>query len=169
MKSLIALLLCVAATGCATKYTPPESGEKSKIRIEASQFASLSSMRAVYYKNGSCDEPYVLGFISGISTTESDPGADTPGNKNLKSGTYFERIISSHDETNITMQGHIFGSICSIPFSFSAKPDENYRLHYFWQGSKCHITIERLILNDKGIEFLPIEVQAQKSPCATGF
>lgn len=166
---LFFVIFLVAMVGCATKYISPVDGGRSHIRLEAGQFAAASSMRAVYYKNGSCDEPYILGYISGLSVTQSDPSASVPGREGLKEGSYFERVIGAGDDVNITIQGNYFGYYCSLPFSFAAEPGGKYRLDYLWKNNKCYINVDRVSVLNERIDFSRVEVKTQKNPCATGF
>jgi hypothetical protein len=148
---------------------PPTAGPTAQVRIEGTQFVGASSMRAVYYRNGKCDEYAVLGNISALTSTKSDAGTSIPKKVTPEEGAYFDRIIEANQETNITIRGYTSYSRCFTQFSFLAEPGKMYRIHLLLQGGMCFAQGEQITLIDNQIQLNQITLRPQKNSCATGF
>jgi hypothetical protein len=154
--------------GCATPYKAPQNANLAQLRVYAPDFAGWSGIRLVNYDNGKCETPSIVGVISGLHTSKSDPNTTIPKNNKHVKGGYIDKFIEADTELNMTIAGFFMNSSCRVPMAYTLGPNENYELHYYWSGDKCYVEINNIsnILNDKKY---PINMAKPEKACSTGF
>ena len=158
-------------TGCATKYTPAPGSATAELRISAHQFFGLlgGGVRAVYYRDGSCDRPEVLAVISKVLTTKSDATKTLPPASPTDSDTTVDRIIEASAPINITFFSIKPGYDCVLPITFKIEPNNAYQLRFNWnfENKKCQASAAAF-RNDSTTQQEYITVSKQANDCKTG-
>lgn len=165
------LAACALATGCATKYAPPPGSDTAQLRISADQFFGLlgGSVRAVYYRDGSCDKPEVLAVISKIHTSKSDASPLLPPMTAAEADTNVDRVIEANTPVNITMFSARPGYFCSLPLTFKAEANQAYRLRFYWDYDEMKCRADAALIDQNNpTQVLKVQVAKQANQCKTG-
>lgn len=166
---IIPLLLLILTAGCSVKYVAPLDGDRAQVRIFAPQFAGFSGLRVVYYNESSCDAPMVFGVVSGLTTTDSDPGTSIPGASMLEAGAYVDRFITASPKVQMTFRGTRSNRICTAPVVFSLEKDKRYELAYSWKGDRCYVELNELVGSVDALQKVRVPVTRAENPCYSGF
>lgn len=165
------LAACALATGCATKYAPPSGADTAQLRISADQFFGLlgGGVRAVYYRDGSCDKPEVLAVISKIHTSKSDVTPLLPAMTAVEADTAVDRVIESNTPLNITVFSARPGYVCSLPLTFKAEVNQAYRLRFYWDFDEKKCRADAAVLDKNNpTQAVNVPVARQANGCRTG-